>query len=186
VPKRKDTVEDHLDFIRWLRDVKGLKHRESKHYLKELRQERGLTQKLLAERAGVSQQFISRIESNWVNAGPKTIRRLASALEMDPLELTLIEVIYRDTLAHEEYYYLDDRHVKVEELDVDQWTLSEAVDWASDRFFYPSEVDEDGYVEAGSPGIESQEAADRANAAMRRLRERYSSQELRDEDYWWE
>ncbi len=97
MPKRKYTVEDWLETVRWSRMYKDLKYREGKHYLKELRRERGLTQKRLAERAGVSQQFVSRIESNWVNVGPKTVRRLASALEMDPLELTLIEVIYRDS-----------------------------------------------------------------------------------------
>jgi transcriptional regulator with XRE-family HTH domain len=186
VPKRKNTVEDHLDFIRWWREGTGLAHRESKHYLKELRKERGLTQKQLAQRAGVSQQFISRLESNWVNAGPKTIRRLASALEMDPLELTLIEVIYRETLAREEYDYLKDRYEVIEELDVDRWTLEEAVNWAGGRYFYPPEVDDEGYFEAGSPGISSQEDADRANAVMRRLRERYGSQEPRVVEDWWE
>ena len=115
MPKRKRTVEEHLNFIRWSRDLEGLTNRESKHYLKELRKDQGLTQKQLAERAGVSQQFISRIESNCVDLGPRTIRRLASALEMDPLELTLIEVIYRDTLAMEDYDYFEDRYVEIEE-----------------------------------------------------------------------
>jgi transcriptional regulator with XRE-family HTH domain len=177
-------VEDHLDFIRWCREYKGLRHREGKHYLKELRRERGLTQKQLAERAEVSQQFISRIESNRVNVGPKTARRLASALEMDPLELILIEVIYRDTLVAEEYDYFEDRYVEIEEFDVDRWTLKEAVK-RGDRLFYPTwnEWDEKEWAQ---PGIQSQEEADRANAVMRRLRERYGAQEQLDEEDWWE
>jgi transcriptional regulator with XRE-family HTH domain len=179
VPKRKDTVESHLDFIRWWRAEKGLRYREGRHYLKELRRERGLTQKQLAIRAGVSQQFISRIESNRVNVGPKTVRRLASALEMDPLELTLIEVMYRDTLLLAEYDYFEGRYVDLEEFDVDRWTLEEAVTRAGLRKFYPTPTDEDG-DEWGDRGIESEAAADRANAAMRRLRERYGSRRRED------
>ncbi len=185
MPKRKYTVEDHLDFIRWWRAQKGLRYREGKHYLKELRRERGLTQRRLAERAGVSQQFISRIEANRVNAGPKTIGRLASALEMDPLKLTIIELIYRRTLAAEEYDHFEDRYTEIEELDVDRWTLEEAVRRAGGRVFYPRETDEDG-DEWGDRGIESEEAANRANAVMRRLRERYGSRDRRDEEYRWD
>lgn len=183
VPKRKHTVEDHLDFIRWWRSKKGLSYREGKHYLKELRRERGLTQKQLAECAGVSQQFISRIESNWVNVGPKTAQRLARALEMDPLELTIIEVIYRDTFLMEEYDPFEGHYVEVEEFDVDRWTLEKAVNRSSYRRFYPTGTDEDG-DEWGTPGIESEGAADRANAAMRRLRELYGSRDGRDDEYW--
>jgi transcriptional regulator with XRE-family HTH domain len=181
VPKFKRTVEDHLDLIRWLRAEKGLKHREGRHYLKDLRRERGLTQKQLAERADVSQQFISRIESNWVNAGPKTIHRLAAALEMDPLELTLIEVIYRRTFAMEEYDYFEDRYSEVEELDVDRWTLEEAVSRGAHLFYQT--YDEWDEEEWSNPGIASQEEADRANTVMRRLRERYGSRDEHDEEY---
>ncbi len=179
MPKRKYTVEDWLETVRWSRMYKDLKYREGKHYLKELRRERGLTQKQLAERAGVSQQFVSRIESNWVNVGPKTVRRLASALEMDPLELTLIEVIYRDTLLLEEYDDFEGLYVEVEEFDVDRWTLKAALGRAGSRRFYSNAPDEDG-DQSGDPGIESDEAADRANAVMRRLRERYGSRPPED------
>jgi HTH-type transcriptional regulator, competence development regulator len=182
MPKRKPTVEDHLDFIRWLREHEGLKNREGKHYLKELRRERGLTQKQLAERAGVSQQYVSRIESNWVNVGPKTVRCLASALEMDPLELTLIEVLYRDTLTYEEYDYFRDAYYEFEELGVGQWTLREALSLGG-RSFYPTWNEYDEEVWQG-PGVQSQEEADRANAAMRRLRERYGADRQLDEDDW--
>lgn len=171
VPKRKYTVEEHLDFIRWCRGYEGFKNREGKHYLKELRRERGLTQKQLAERAGVSQQYVSRIESNWVNMGPKTVKRFASALELDPLELTLIEVLYRDTLKLEEYDNLRGVWVEIEELDVGRWTLREALSRGG-RSFYQTWDEYDEEVWEGS-GVQSQDEADRANAAMRRLRERY-------------
>ncbi len=185
MPKRKYTEEDNLDFLRWWRAEKGLKHREGKHYLKELRRERGLTQKELAERAGVSQQFISRVESNWVNAGPKTVRRLAVALEMDLLELTLIEIIYRQTLAMEEYDGFEGRYVEVEELDVDRWTLQEAVNRGAGRWIFEASHFDEYEEDWGTPGIGSQEEADRANAVMRRLRERYGSRDGREDEYWW-
>jgi transcriptional regulator with XRE-family HTH domain len=180
LPKRKDTVEEYLEFVRWVRKHEGLKYREGKHYLKELRRERGLTQKQLAERAGVSQQYVSRIESNWVNVGRKTVRRLASALEMDPMELALIEVLYRDTLMLEEYDVFRDLWVEIEELDVGRWTLREALRRGG-RSFSPTfnEYDEEVWAD---PGIQSQEGADLANAAMRRLRKRYGAD--RPPDNW--
>jgi transcriptional regulator with XRE-family HTH domain len=165
-----------------LREHEGLKNREGKHYLKELRRERNLTQKELAERAGVSQQYISRIESNRVNVGRKTVLRLASALEMDPLELTLIEVLYRDTLAYEEYDSFRDAFYEFEELGVGQWTLREALSLGG-RSFYPTWDEYDEEVWEG-PGVQSQDEADRANAAMRRLRERYGIPQELDEDDW--
>ena len=161
--KWKFTEEDTLWYLRLLRREKGLKNREGKHYLKELRRERGLTQAKLAGKAGVSQQFISRIESNWVNAGPKAIRRLAPALDMDPLELTLLEMIYRRTLAME-YRHSGE---PIEELDVDAWTLEEGVDRANWLFGYYEDEDE------GCAGISSEDEADQANAALKRLQKRY-------------
>lgn len=182
MPKRKYTVEEHLEFVRWFREYEGLKNRQSKHYLKDLRRERGLTQKQLAQRAGVSQQYVSRIESNWVNMGPKTVRRFASALEMDPLELTLVEVLYRDTLLLEEYDPFRDAYIEIEELDVARWTLREALS-RGDRSFHLTwdEYDEQVW---GDSGVQLQEEADRANAVMRRLRERYGVDRPPDEDEW--
>jgi hypothetical protein len=103
---------------------------------------------------------------------------------MDPLELTLIEVIYRRTLSMEEYDYFEGCYVEVEELDVDRWTLEEAVNRGAHLFYQTwDEYDEKEWVD---PGIQSQEEADRANIVIRRLRERYGSQDERDEEYWGE
>jgi len=169
VGKYKWTVEDHLRYVRRVRELKGLRHREGKHYLKELREEQGLTQKQLADRVGVSQQFISRIESNWVNVGPKTIQRLAPALGVSTLELTLIEMLYRDTFARLQPSYLGDTAEPVEELDVDRWTLREALDrWSSGIVPYDPREDDEG-------GGYDDEHIDMADAALERLRERYGS-----------
>ena len=165
--KYKYTAEDHLWYLRLLRRKKGLKYREGKHYLKEPRRERGLTQKQLAELAGVSQQFINKLEANWVNAGPKTIERLASALDMDRLELTLMELLYRETLALEPPYDFDDE--LVEELNVDKWTLREAVHYFSGGFGWR-------YSGASYDDIDDEAAEDEIYAALERLRERYGEE----------
>jgi transcriptional regulator with XRE-family HTH domain len=166
VGKYKWTVEDQLKYIRRLRELKGLRHREGKHYLKELREEQGLTQKQLADRVGVSQQFISRIESNWVSVGPKTIQRLAPALDVTPLELTLMEMLYRQTLAREYPSYLGAPGEPVEELDVDRWTLREALGrWSYE--LVPDDLSED------DEGGGHDEQADTVDAALERLRGRY-------------
>ncbi len=175
--KYKYTAEDHLEFLRWLRAEKGLRNREGKHYLKELRKERGLTQAQFAERAGCSQQFISRIESNWVNVGRKTVERLSRALDMDPQELALMEVIYRQTLAREYPSSYFSEAEPVEELDVDQWSLAEAIGGVGMQF---SHLDLGGYDEEDYwENPESETAADRAYDVLRRLEERYGSR-------WWD
>jgi hypothetical protein len=102
------------------------------------------------------------------------------------LELTLIEVLYRDTLLAEEYDYFEGHYKEIEEFDVDRWTLAEALSRGGGRVFYAPATDEDDFEEWRDPGIESEEAAERANAAMRRLRERYGSQDRRYEEDWWE
>ena len=163
--KYKWTVEDHLEYIRWVRELKSLRYREGKHYLKELREEKGFTQKHLADRVGVSQQFISRIESNWVNVGPKAIQRLAPALDVTPLELTLMELLYRQTLARMYPSYLDEPETPVEELDVDRWTLKEALNkWWSGLL--PYDVAEDDEGDGSNQRVDMVEA-------LERLRERY-------------
>jgi transcriptional regulator with XRE-family HTH domain len=57
--------------------------------LRELRQERGMTLRSLAEAAGVDFTYLSKIENERVEHLPsaETIRDLAQALEVDAMEL---------------------------------------------------------------------------------------------------
>ena len=55
--------------------------------LRELREDRTLSARELAELAGVHYNTILRLENNQGGAQPRTIRKLASALEADPREL---------------------------------------------------------------------------------------------------
>ncbi len=55
--------------------------------LRELRQQRVLTLRELAERSGVNLQTIYRAEHGRGGAHPSTIRKLAAALSVDPQEL---------------------------------------------------------------------------------------------------
>jgi transcriptional regulator with XRE-family HTH domain len=60
--------------------------------MRELRRERGLTLRALAEAAGVDHTYLSKIENNKPGfvPGAETVRALASALGADPLELLTI------------------------------------------------------------------------------------------------
>jgi len=55
--------------------------------LKELRRERVLSLRELEERSGVSYNTIWRIEDGRQGAHPRTIRKLADALGVEPAEL---------------------------------------------------------------------------------------------------
>ncbi len=55
--------------------------------LKELRRERVLSLRELEERSGVSYNTIWRIEDGRQGAHPRTIRKLADALGVEPKEL---------------------------------------------------------------------------------------------------
>ncbi len=55
--------------------------------LKELRRERVLSLRELEERSGVSYNTIWRIEDGRQGAHPRTIRKLAEALGVEPAEL---------------------------------------------------------------------------------------------------
>ncbi len=57
--------------------------------LRQLRQERGLTLRALADAVGVDFTYLSKIENGKVGyvPGAETIRALAGALSADPLEL---------------------------------------------------------------------------------------------------
>ena len=57
--------------------------------LRELRQEKGLTLRALAEAAGVDFTYLSKIENDRLDYSPRveTIRDLAQALGVEPMEL---------------------------------------------------------------------------------------------------
>jgi transcriptional regulator with XRE-family HTH domain len=57
--------------------------------LRELRQEKGMTLRALAEAAGVDFTYLSKIENDRLDYSPgvETIRDLAQALEAEPMEL---------------------------------------------------------------------------------------------------
>ena len=55
--------------------------------LRELRRRRVLTLEELAERAGVGRNTIWRLEHGVMGAQPRTIRKLAKALNIEPEEL---------------------------------------------------------------------------------------------------
>jgi transcriptional regulator with XRE-family HTH domain len=55
--------------------------------LRELRDSAFLTQRELAERAGLTQASVARLETGKHRARPTTARRLAAALGVEPKEL---------------------------------------------------------------------------------------------------
>jgi transcriptional regulator with XRE-family HTH domain len=55
--------------------------------LKNLRTRRALTQRELAERAGISTNALNRLELDKAEPHMSTLRKLARALEIDPIEL---------------------------------------------------------------------------------------------------
>ncbi len=55
--------------------------------LRELRRERVLSMRELEEASGVSYNTIWRLENNRTGAQPRTIRKLAAALGVEPEEL---------------------------------------------------------------------------------------------------
>ena len=55
--------------------------------LKELRRNRVLSLRELEERSGVSYNTIWRLEDGRQGAHPRTVRRLAAALDVEPSEL---------------------------------------------------------------------------------------------------
>ena len=55
--------------------------------LKELRRRRVLTLEELAQKAGVGRNTVWRLEHGLMGAQPRTIRKLAKALDVEPEEL---------------------------------------------------------------------------------------------------
>jgi transcriptional regulator with XRE-family HTH domain len=59
--------------------------------LRELRRRRVLTLEELAEKAGVGRNTVWRLEHGLMGAQPRTIRKLAKALDVEPEELVKTE-----------------------------------------------------------------------------------------------
>jgi transcriptional regulator with XRE-family HTH domain len=59
--------------------------------LRELRRRRVLTLEELAEKAGVGRNTVWRLEHGVMGAQPRTIRKLAKALDVEPEELVKTE-----------------------------------------------------------------------------------------------
>ncbi len=59
--------------------------------IKNLRRRRGRTQEQLAERMGLSVNYLSRIERGLENPTLETLLRLAEALRMDPVDLFVFD-----------------------------------------------------------------------------------------------
>lgn len=55
--------------------------------LRRLRKDRGLTQVQCSRKTGVSQGFISKIESGACGVSPRTLQKLAWGLNVDPVTL---------------------------------------------------------------------------------------------------
>ena len=55
--------------------------------LRQLRREHAWSQRALARQSGVSQDTITRLETGQREAQPRTMRRLAEALGVEPREL---------------------------------------------------------------------------------------------------
>jgi transcriptional regulator with XRE-family HTH domain len=62
-----------------------------KNRLKELREERGISQEKLSEMSGISRTTLSKIENNEeVNVNTRTIARLAEVFGVNPSEIFLM------------------------------------------------------------------------------------------------
>lgn len=55
--------------------------------IKQLREQSGLTQEKLAENAGISLDYMGKIEVNINKPGLKTILKLANALKVEPYKI---------------------------------------------------------------------------------------------------
>ena len=55
--------------------------------MRRLRNERGLSQEVLAREAGVDRSYLARLEAGWHFVGLEVIGKIAEALEVEPAEL---------------------------------------------------------------------------------------------------
>lgn len=68
--------------------------------LKEMRQRKGLTQAIVAERAGMSTSYLSELENGKKLAGGRRIDALAKALGVSPFELIDDTSVSAEVLDH--------------------------------------------------------------------------------------
>ena len=68
------------------------------HRLQKLRKKRKITQKILAEKAGISRSYLADVEHNRYNPSLDTIESLASALKLD------MKSFFDDALLEDSYY----------------------------------------------------------------------------------
>lgn len=66
------------------------------NHIKQLREQRGMTQKALAQAANVSGPFVYDLENGNRNAKPETLQRIADALGCSVDELQSVEEDLRD------------------------------------------------------------------------------------------
>jgi len=59
--------------------------------IKKIREQRHLTQEVLAEKSGISQDYLGKIEVCINRPGLKTIFKLSKALEVEPSELLKLD-----------------------------------------------------------------------------------------------
>lgn len=81
---------------------KNMHMRKTRHFLKEWRKERGLTQIQLAEKADVTQSMVSRVEGG-SPYDEEFLERVAVAMN-----LTLIDILRRDPSAPEPFWSIWD------------------------------------------------------------------------------
>ncbi len=58
--------------------------------VRSLREERGMSQRQLAEASGVSKKTLTNVEASKVRVLPSTARKIGAALEVDPRSLARV------------------------------------------------------------------------------------------------
>jgi len=58
--------------------------------VRNLRREKGMSQRQLAEASGVSKKTLTNVETGKVHSLPSTARKIAAALEVDPRRLAKV------------------------------------------------------------------------------------------------
>lgn len=86
--------------------------------LRELRLQKGYSQRELADRAEVTSGFISQVEQNKSNPSISTLRRM-----LDALETTMAEFYTRELQPSSQYFFKKDELVDIGNGDVEYWLV---------------------------------------------------------------